>query len=65
MNLLKKCGPQIRLCLFTFRPTASRSRKILQHTFQEQQIKAKIIKQGLCIFLFYLVNACLSVIKIL
>jgi len=23
MNLLKKCGPQIRLCLFTFHPIAS------------------------------------------
>jgi len=23
MNLLKMCGPQIRLCLFTFRPIAS------------------------------------------
>ena len=22
MNLLKMCGPQIRLCLFTFRPIA-------------------------------------------
>jgi len=25
MNLLKMCGPQIRLCLFTFRPIASKS----------------------------------------
>jgi len=24
MNLLKMCGPQIRLCLFTFRPIASK-----------------------------------------
>ena len=24
MNLLKMCGPQIRLCLFTFRPMASK-----------------------------------------
>jgi len=24
MNMLKMCGPQIRLCLFTFRPVASR-----------------------------------------
>ena len=24
MNVLKMCGPQIRLCLFTFRPIASK-----------------------------------------
>ena len=24
MNLLKMCGPQIRLCLFTFRPIVSK-----------------------------------------
>jgi len=29
MNLLKMCGPQIRLCLFTFRPIASKQLKSL------------------------------------
>ena len=29
MNLMKMCGPQIRLCLFTFRPIASKQLNIL------------------------------------
>jgi len=29
MNLLKMCGPQIQLCLFTFRPIASKQLKLL------------------------------------
>ena len=29
MNLLKTCGPQIRLCLFTFRPIASKLQSLL------------------------------------
>jgi len=31
MNLLKMCGPQIRLCLFTFRPIASKRLNILDY----------------------------------
>ena len=32
MNLLKMCGPQIRLCLFTFRPIASKQLNSLPTT---------------------------------
>jgi len=57
MNLLKMCGLQIRLCLFTFRPIASKqlsslttidtlSGGVVTHPFRVQEVPGSIPGSG-------------------
>ena len=62
MNLLKMCGPQIRLCLFTFRPIVSKQLNslttidslsglggaVVTHPRWVQELPGSILGSGTC-----------------
>jgi len=69
MNLLKKFGPQIRLCLFTFQPIASKQfnslttidslswlgGEVVTHTLQVQDVPGSISGSGKGFYIWFFV----------
>ena len=47
MNLLKMCGPQIRLCLFLFRPIASKQLNGLTTIITYSWLGGAVVKHSL------------------